>query len=131
MEIVTAINRAEGLKTEINTKDHHFIVDEPIDIGGTHEGPNPYELLASSLASCTAITLRMYIRHKQLPIDNIQVDVDIHHETVFPTTRLTRKIHYEGTVDHSVKQRLISVANSCPIHKILNGNIQINTEFYQ
>lgn len=131
MTKLTAINHKEGLKTIITAGNHQLIVDEPKELGGTDEGINPHELLAASLATCTTITLRMYINHKNLPIDDIHVEVDLEVDKTNKTSTFNRKIWIHGHYDESVGKRLLAVANACPIHKILEGNIHITSELNQ
>ncbi len=131
MTKVTAINHKEGLKTIITAGNHQLIVDEPKDLGGNNEGVNPHELLASSLASCTTITLRMYVNHKNLPIEDIHVEVDVETDKANKTSSFKRKIQIHGHYDESVGKRLLSVANACPVHKILEGSIHITSELNQ
>lgn len=131
MTKVTAVNYKEGLKSIVTAGNHQLIADEPKDIGGNDEGVNPHELLAASLATCTAITLRMYINHKNLPIEDIKVDVDVETDKANKTSVFKRQIHIHGHYDESVGKRLLSVANACPIHKILEGSIHITSELNQ
>lgn len=131
MTRVKAVNHKEALKTIVTTGEHELVSDEPNDLGGGNEGVNPHELLAASLATCTAITLRMYINHKNLPIEDIQVEVDIETDKARKTSSFKRQIHIYGHYDESVNKRLLSVANACPIHKILEGSIHITSELNQ
>lgn len=127
MDHAKAINQSDGLKTDILTADHRLLADEPLHIGGGNEGPNPFELLAGSLAACTAITLRMYVRHKKLPIQKIEVYVKLQQDEKNKINTLCRSIQYDGNVDEIIRKRLLAVANSCPIHKVLSGEIHIQT----
>lgn len=131
MTKVTAINHKKDLKTIISAGNHQLITDEPIELGGKDEGVNPHELLAGSLASCTAITLRMYINHKNLPIDDIHVEVNVETDKANKTSTFKRIIHIHGHFEESVGKRLIAVANACPVHKILEGSIHITSEMSQ
>lgn len=116
--------------TEVVAGDNKLITDEPIDKGGKNEGFNPFEILATSLASCTAATLRMYIDRKEWNIDNINVEVELEN---FPLTKLAvfkRNISFEGSdVNEDQLKRLHTIADACPIHKILTNNIEIQTKF--
>ncbi|MEO7212170.1 OsmC family protein [Mucilaginibacter sp.] len=118
------IGRAQ-YQTVVKSGNHTLIADEPVDDGGTDTGMSPYNLLMASLASCTAITLRMYINRKMWAIDEIKVDLEMYRtETgIFIESRLK----FKGEVTPEQKKRLITIADACPIHKILVGNIVINT----
>jgi putative redox protein len=118
------IGRAQ-YQTVVKSGNHTVIADEPIDDCGTDTGMSPYNLLMASLASCTAITLRMYINRKMWIIEEITVDLEMYRtETgIF----IESKLKFKGEVTPEQKKRLITIADACPIHKILVGNIVINT----
>ncbi|WP_291287960.1 OsmC family protein, partial [Flavobacterium sp.] len=88
---------------------------------------SPSELLASSLASCTLITLRMYINRKQWEVTEINIKVDFERDLDQKVSLFTRKIEIIGEVDDKQRQRLETIANSCPIHKTLTNSIEIKT----
>lgn len=116
--------------THISSGEHHIIVDEPIDKGGENKGLKPTELLASSLASCTAITLRMYMERKGWTAEKINVSVNMRDPNEEKTTHFERKIEFEGA-DFSEDQikRLEKIADACPVHKILMGTNIVTTNF--
>lgn len=109
-----------------------FIADEPVSSGGTDEGPDPYSLLLSSLASCTLITLRMYIDRKQWEIPSITVETNLYQYTKDGKmiTVMDRDIRYVGTVTDDQRKRLTEIAEACPISKILQGEVQVRTFAY-
>ncbi|MBL8496520.1 OsmC family protein [Nitrosomonas sp. JL21] len=122
---------------EILTSHHRLISDEPIALGGTDLGFNPYELLLAALGSCTSMTLRMYANHKQIDLQDIQVE--LHHDRIHANDCagcdehpqqidvITRVIQLTGHLDEKQRTRLLEIANACPVHKTLNSKIQINT----
>ncbi|WP_159477733.1 OsmC family protein [Chryseobacterium sp. 18068] len=116
--------------TEVVAGENHLITDEPIDKGGQNKGFNPFEILATSLASCTAATLRMYIDRKEWNVEKIDVEVELEN---FPLTKLAvfkRNISFEGEdLSEDQLKRLHTIADACPIHKILNNEIEIQTKF--
>ncbi|AZA56589.1 OsmC family peroxiredoxin [Chryseobacterium shandongense] len=120
----------EKYYTEVVAGENTLITDEPIDKGGGNKGFNPFEILATSLASCTAATLRMYIDRKEWNIDTINVEVELEN---FPLTKraiFKRDITFEGTIlDEEQMKRLRAIADACPIHKILTNDIEILTKF--
>lgn len=113
----------------IKWQDGEFIADEPISSGGKAQGPDPYSLLLSSLASCTLITLRMYIDRKGWDITEIEVNVNLYQETVDDktTTFIDRDIVFPGSVSDEQKLRLQEIATHCPISKILQNDIKVRT----
>ena len=124
--MVTALIGKDQYKTELITSSHYLIADEPAEKKGSNLGPGPLELLSAALASCTAITLRMYADRKKWSIDQIKVDVTS--ETIDEKTIFKREISFEGTLDESQRTRLLEIANSCPVHKVLTNPIEVNTE---
>ena len=105
---------------------HEFSADEPKDLGGGDTGPAPDELLEASLASCTAITLRMYADRKNWPVAEIDVTVSV--ERVGTKTIFTRSIQINGGIDETQRQRLLEIAKACPVSKSLLGEVEINSE---
>lgn len=123
--MVTAIIGREHYRTELIATGNTLVADEPVEVGGAHLGPAPGELLMMSLASCTAITLRMYADRKQWPLESVRVEVDFRKED--GKTIFQREIELNGALDEEQRQRLLQIANACPIHKTLTGPIEINT----
>lgn len=124
---VNAITKREKYKTVISSETNQIIADEPISDGGTDLGFSPVELLAGALASCTSITLRMYADRKEWNIDEIKVDVQFSRDTVSNTTSFQRVISYVGNLEKAQEERLIAIANACPVHKTLSGSISVET----
>ena len=128
METITAQIDTRLYRTEIKSaSDNIIIADEPQEVGGKNLGFSPSELLASSLASCTLITLRMYINRKQWEVSEINIKIDFQRNAELNVSLFTRKIEIIGKIDETQKQRLETIANSCPIHKILTHTIEIQT----
>lgn len=105
-----------------------LIMDEPTNVGGKDRGPDPYTTLLASLAGCTLSTLRMYIDRKGWDIPEISVQLNMYQETkdVLLTT-IKRVIYFSETVPLEQKERLLLIATKCPVSKILENNIIINT----
>jgi putative redox protein len=124
---VNAITKREKYKTIISSETNQLIADEPISDGGTDLGFSPVELLAGALASCTSITLRMYADRKEWDIDEIKVDVQFSRDTTTNSASFQRTISYVGNLETAQEERLIAIANACPVHKTLSGTISIAT----
>lgn len=113
----------------ISWRNGQLIMDEPESNGGKDLGPDPYSALLASLASCTLATLRMYIDRKGWDIPEINIainaaqELDGEFETVF-----SRHISFSTEITTEQKERLIQIANKCPVSKILKGKITINTQ---
>ena len=123
--MVTATIGRDAYKTELVTSGHHVVADEPEELGGGNLGPAPGEFLMISLASCTAITLRMYADRKKWDVEKIKVEVAF--EKTQTKTIFKREISFEGELDDEQRTRLLQIANSCPVHKTLTSQIEINT----
>lgn len=113
-------------RTEIITDTHDFLADEPVDNGGTDLAPSPGDYLRTSLASCTAITLRMYANRKKMHVDKIEVKVAT--ESKDGKTIFYRKIFVTGAIDEEQRKRMLQIADLCPIHKMLENPIEIESE---
>lgn len=124
--MTTASIASTAYRTEIRNGRHELTADEPLNLGGGDAGPTPDELLEAALASCTAITLRMYANRKEWPVTEINVAVSL--ERKEDKTIFTRNIQVEGTLDEVQKERLLQIAKACPVSKTLSGPIDINTQ---
>jgi putative redox protein len=118
----SAIIEKDHYKTQIFTDTHHLVADEPLDVGGTNLGPSPGDFLRMSLASCTAITLRMYADRKNLAVEKIEVKV--HTEASGGKTIFHSKILLTGSVTDEQKLRMLQIAKLCPVHKMLVNPIE-------
>jgi putative redox protein len=104
------------------------IADEPESNGGKDLGFAPKELLAASLAACTAATLRMYADRKGWDLTEAKVDVELEWNAGENKTEIKRRVELSGNLDETQRARLLTIANSCPLHKILTHPIAIATE---
>lgn len=129
--------KESGYTTLIKAGKHFVTADEPEDVGGNDFGPTPYQLLASSLAACTAMTLRMYANRKGLDLKEIKVHVNHtkrysddaaqSNEVGARIDHFERLVEVEGDLDESQRKRLIEIAEKCPVHKTLEREITITT----
>ncbi|WP_222536490.1 OsmC family protein [Pedobacter polysacchareus] len=129
---ITAITELDHshYKTKIYSDGHFIYADEPEEVGGTNEGMAPGALLLASLGSCTAITIRMYADRKKMNLESIKVELAICNEDeMSKETRISKKITFTGTLSAQEQDRLMQIADKCPIHKILSNPIKIETSF--
>jgi putative redox protein len=113
---------------QIKWRNGNFVMDEPISYGGEDLGPDPYSTLLSALAGCTLSTLRMYINRKEWNIAEINVKLNLRtsNENGF-STEFYREITFSNDVTEEQKQKLLIIANKCPVSKILENQITIKT----
>ena len=105
---------------------HEWLADEPLDEGGGNVGPSPKLLLLSSLGACTAITLQMYATRKKWPLESIEIELQLNPEGDAATGNdIVRKIKLKGDLSAEQQERLLQIANVCPVHKILTGEVRI------
>ncbi|TWR31313.1 OsmC family protein [Mucilaginibacter pallidiroseus] len=108
----------------VNSGGHTLIADEPADLGGADTGMAPYNLLLSGLASCTVITLRMYIERKMWIVDEINISLEMFKNK--EGVQIDAKITFKGELTNEQRERLLTIADACPVHKMLVGNVVIN-----
>ena len=124
---VKAVIGKDHYQTKLEAGANSLVADEAIANGGGHKGFSPFELLASSLAACTSITLRMYVDRKQWKVTNIEVTVTIEKDEIHEATHFERAITFEGDLTDEHREKLLDIANHCPVHKALSKSIYINT----
>jgi uncharacterized OsmC-like protein len=123
------------LKQRITAGEHTLIADEPREAGGSDAGPDPYSFLLAALGACTSMTLQLYARHKGIPLEKVQVSLrnDRIHAKDCETCdskegkieRIERYISLTGPLTDEQKQRLLEIAQRCPVHKTLTSEIVI------
>ena len=108
---------------------HVLVTDVDAALGGDDLGPSPHDLFDAALAACTALTVKMYAARKAGPLDDVQVAVerDSSREAA-GHYKLTRTVHFVGALDEEQRTRLLEIANKCPIHKLMHGEIEVVTE---
>jgi putative redox protein len=116
--------RVDGaFKHTIEMGPHSITADEPEDSGGTDEGPSPQDLLAGSLASCTAITIEMYAKRKGWEIGEVTVDVDYEPAQRGSPTKFQMKVMLPKELPEDQRERLMQIAAKCPVHRTLEGEV--------
>jgi putative redox protein len=131
MTIEAKLHRANGALTTLSNGRHVWNADVDKTLGSDDRAPDPHDLLDSALAACTTLTLELYIRRRQIPVTDLRVTVDrMEDKNAEGQTRyqLQRRIFIEGDVPETDRQRLLEIANKCPIHKLLSGEIVIASE---
>jgi putative redox protein len=120
-----AIARRDGetFKHDVEIREHRVIADEPEDNGGDDTGPSPQELLAASLASCTAITMEMYAKRKGWQVGDIAVDVNYEPAQRGSPTKFAMKINFPKELPEEQRERLTQIAAKCPVHRTLEGEV--------
>ena len=116
---------------------HELLADEPVTSGGNDTGPDPYSYLLTALGTCTAMTLRVYARQKKWPLQ--KVTVRLKHDKIYAKDcedcetkegkidRIERVIEIDGPLDDTQRQRLLQIADHCPVHRTLTSEIRIST----
>lgn len=106
-----------------------FIADEPIAAGGLGSGPAPFDILCAALGACTTMTLRMYARQKNWPVNHLRVRVaHSKDKDQTPPDLFTREITIAGDIDAAQRARMIEIAEKCPVHKTLTSGARIETQ---
>jgi putative redox protein len=119
--MASASTRRRGkFETEVEIRDHRLTADEPPGSGGDDKGPSPTELLAASLASCTAITIEMYADRKEWELGAVEVDVDWPDATK-GGKRIEVEIRIPAELSDEQRQRLLVIAGHCPVHRLLEA----------
>ena len=136
MPTITA-DLTNGFEVEITNGSHTWRADEPVDLGGTDTGPNPYELLLASLGSCKAITLRMYADRKGWPLDGVSVALNQQREHAKDCADCESEdgfVHVVeceltlvGELSDEQRERLLEIADRCPVHRSLEGEVKVRT----
>ncbi len=129
---------ADGFRTEVRMGKHALIADEPTSVGGTDTGPTPYDLLASALATCTSMTLRMYAQRKKIDLRSATVRVKhgrVHADDCVDCEQDKGMIHefrrelvLDGDLTAAQRLRMVEIADRCPVHKTLHSEIKVRTD---
>ena len=134
---VVARTLSSGFRTDIRSGRHALVADEPRSVGGSDLGPSPYDFLAAALAACTSMTLQMYARHKKLPLESATVSVvhdKVHAEDcedcesgAGKIDEFRRSIALVGELTDEQRARMLEIADRCPVHRTLHGEIKVRS----
>ena len=135
---VVARTLSGGFRTDIRSGRHALVADEPLSVGGSNLGPTPYDYLSTALAACTSMTLQMYARHKKLPLESATVSVihdKVHAEDCEDCEsgsgkidEFRRRIALVGELTDEQRARMLEIADRCPVHRTLHGEIKVRSE---
>ncbi len=125
----------------IQTDNHNWLADEPLTMGGSNQGPDPYEMLLAALGACTSMTIRMYANHKKWPLDDVKVELSHNREHSQDCAGcekdgnqidvMDRKIELFGDLTEDQRQRLFKIAGKCPVHRTLKNKIEVRDKLVE
>lgn len=126
---VRAASGAAPYLVELTGGHHTWSADEPREAGGEDAGPGPHQLLLSSLGACTCITVRMYAARKGWSLSRVEVELQFNPDGAPAAggSDIRRRITLHGKLSVEERERLLEIANRCPIHKVLTGEVRIAT----
>ncbi len=119
--------RLGRLQMVVRSGAYAFIADEPRAVGGLGSGPDPYGMLAGALGACTAMTIRLYAERQGWPLERVEVSVKHHRASLEARDLFERAIHLAGPLDADQRQRLLEIAERCPVHKTLDRGSDVRT----
>lgn len=120
-------NRTNNLAAEFKIRNHTLVSGVSAALGGQDEGADPHELLQAALAACTIITVQMYANRKQWPLESTDVKINIVSENKEGTV-ISRDLSFKGGLTQEQRDQLMVIADKCPIHKLLTGSVQIQSQ---
>ncbi|TDY12527.1 OsmC family protein [Meridianimaribacter flavus] len=127
MKTVSAAIGTQLYKTEIQAKNHIITADEPESVGGQNLGLTPTELLESSLAACSAMTIRMYANRKEWDLQQVIVNVGFKRNITTQTVTFKKEIELIGNLDDEQRQKLLQMGSKCPIEKMITGEVVVES----
>lgn len=136
--VVASLSGEQAFTTRMKLGDHLMVADEPEEVGGHNFGPTPYELVSAGLAACTAMTIQMYAKRKEWDLKNVEVHINYskqHHadcqdceDDSAKIDTFEREIKLEGDLDEKQTQRILQIADKCPVHRTLHSETQVLTK---
>jgi putative redox protein len=129
MKAIARRSNQNGFAHDVEIGEHRVVADEPRDRGGEDDGPSPLELLAASLASCTAITMEMYAKHKGWEIGHVEVAAEFTPAERGCPTKFKLNIQLPSGLTEEQVERLRVIAAKCPVHRALDGEAMFEENF--
>ncbi|MEM8927203.1 MAG: bifunctional alpha/beta hydrolase/OsmC family protein [Bacteroidota bacterium] len=136
-QVAASLEAEDGFTTQIKVGNHYMLADEPEGFGGNDFGPSPYELVSAGLSACTVMTLQMYAKRKGWPLKNVEVhtsygkdhaeDCENCEDTSAKIDTFHRELKMTGNLDQKQRERLVQIADKCPVHKTLHSETQVIT----
>ena len=128
--VVVAENGQGRYQQQVQAGEHILLADEPESMGGSDAGPAPFDFVMAGLGACTSMTLRMYAERKNLALTHVSVTLN-HDKTEVDGVkhdRISRQITLEGELSFAERQRLLEIANKCPVHRALSQSFVIESQ---
>jgi putative redox protein len=122
----TARRENGTFKHDVEIRDHELLADEPEENGGEDAGPSPQELLAASLASCTAITMEMYADRKGWELGDLEVNVNYEPAQRGSPTKFQMEVRMPKELPEEQREKLMQIAAKCPVHRTLEGEVMFD-----
>jgi len=136
-QAVASLDAEDGFTTQMTVGSHTMMADEPVSYGGNDFGPSPYEFVSAGLSACTAMTVQMYVKRKGWDLQNIEVHtshtkvakqiVENGEQKEIKVDTFNREIKLQGNLDDKQIQRMLQIADKCPVHKTLHSAIEVVT----
>ena len=123
VKVTARRTNSDSLTHEVELGAHRITVDEPTELGGDDAGPSPQQLLAASLATCTAITVEMYARRKEWDIGEAEVDCEYEKPEPGSPTKFKLTLRLPNSLSQEQVERLGAIAAKCPVHRVLIGEV--------
>lgn len=126
---VTVRLGSEKFRTRVSARQHEFFGDEPGDLGGADTGATPYEILLGAIGSCKAITARMYAERKGWSLEAVRVELEHDRPEGRGGPEIVRvKLAFDGDLDDEQRDRLLAIAEKCPVQKTVTGDLSVEAE---
>ncbi|WP_411031934.1 alpha/beta fold hydrolase [Spongiimicrobium sp. 3-5] len=140
-QVAASLDGDDGFTTQMKIGNHYVLADEPLEVGGNDFGPSPYELVSAGLSACTAMTIQMYAKRKGWPVDNVEVHTSYGKDHAadceaceLPSAKIdtfNREIKLTGDLDEKQRQRIMQIADKCPVHRTLHSETQVITKLIE
>jgi putative redox protein len=125
MKSIHISSNQSPLGQDVTIRQFHWVADEPIDLGGHDAGPSPFEWVLTGLGACKTMTVKMYAQRKQWPLE--QVSADVSYEKVGDRPQIHVELTFTGDLSGQQRQRLLEIADRCPVHKLLTASVEIHS----